>query len=340
MRLRFLPLSLLIICIAVGSVNSANVPTTIPVEQIKAIQTQLLNDHFDMAEKLADKLIAQDSSSPVGYLFKAGARLAAMVNNEEPYDKDQFDQLLNKADWLADLSVTDDDSVLSAWMYLFKGHADVYRSLYESKFGSTASAIKRGMNARSDYEIGLSYDSTLYDLYFGIGGYHYWKSAKAGILRWIGLFKNEKEQGIDELHIASDSSLISKTSSRSALAYIYINEEQYDSAIAIIDQIRSAYPEGHTLLWPRGEALFKARRYAESLEVYRSLYERLKPNPGNYYNLIESAFFITRCYEELGMKKEMQNFAAEVTYFCFDLPKKMRNKRRAELAYLSRVARL
>jgi tetratricopeptide (TPR) repeat protein len=196
------------------------------------------------------------------------------------------------------------------------------------------------MDARSDYETGLAYDSTLYDLYFGIGGYHYWKSAKAGFLRWIGIFKNEKEKGIDELYIAYDSSTISKTSARSALAYIYINEEEYDSAIAIIDEIRAEYPEGHTLLWPRGEALFKARRYRESLGVYQDLYARLKSNPGNYYNLIESAHYITRCYEEMGMKEKMKTFAREVTDLCSDLPRKMRNKRRAELVYLSRVARL
>lgn len=324
----------------VAAVNSAPVPESIPIEQIKAIQAELLNDRYTAAERLADEIIANDSSSPAGYLFKAGARLAKMVDSEEPVNKDKFDQLLNRTDWLSDLAISASDSALSAWMCLFKGHADVYRSLYESKFGSTTSAIKRGMNARSDYETGLTYDSTLYDLYFGIGGYHYWKSAKAGFLRWIGIFKNEKEKGIEELYLAYDSSIISRTSSRSALAYIYINEEQYDSAIVIIDQIRSEYPESHTLLWPRGEALFKARRYTESLEIYQSLYERLKANPGNYYNLIESAHYITRCYEELGMEKEMKAFAREATNLCSDIPKKMRNKKRAELVYLSRVARL
>ena len=90
---------------------------------------------------------------------------------------------------------------------LYLGHQAAYRSLYEARFGSRFSALTYGLKAKGFYRDGLAADSALYDLYLGLGSYHYWKSAKAGILRTAGIFNDDKEKGISEIRKAIDSSL-------------------------------------------------------------------------------------------------------------------------------------
>jgi len=303
------------------------------------IQELLFNERFGQADSVCAVLIARQPDNPAGYLFRAATLLAEMVRHEENLFPVRFHRLLDTTECLANAALDTASTRTAAWMHLFLGHTRVYRSLWEARFGAFTTSLRQGMAAREEYQKGLKYDSSLYDLYFGLGSYHYWKSAKAGILRWLGFFKNEKDKGLAELYRAADSSIISREAARNSLIWIWLDLEQFDSAVAISREMFTRYPEGTVLLWPMAQAYFENHNYRDALRTFLALRERLESQPGNYFNLIDCDYRLHRCYERLDMKDPARRVAREVAAYYSEIPSKTRQKQRTKLAYLRRAAR-
>lgn len=302
-------------------------------------QSHLLNDRFDSAQMTLDSLVGMDSTDPIGYLFKAAVYLARMTDAEQELDSEEFRRLADTSISLAESRLVDASGRKAAWMYLCLGHAKAYRSLWESRFGSFTSALKLALNARSDYEKGLESDSTLYDLYGGLGMYHYWKSAKAGILKWLQIFKNDKDKGINELYLAVDSSVISQYPARNALIWIWLDMDKYDSVVTICEEMLGRFPDGKLFLWPLAEALFEKKNYHRAAEIYQRLREKLVLSPGNYFNLVECDYNLNRCYDNLDREEDAIAAANRVESYYDLIADKTKRRQRSKLDYLRRYAK-
>lgn len=302
---------------------------------IMRAQEDLLNDRFDPALTLFDSLKHEHPSDPLGCLFEAATLLAMMTDAEHNSHPERFVRLIDSTHLLADRSLDSAAGRTAAWMHLLKGHAFAYRSLWESRFGSLATAIDQGFDAREAYLAGLAADSSLYDLYGGLGMFHYWKSSKAGVLRWLGIMKDESEQGIKELYLTIDSSLVSARAARQALIWIYLDRKEFDSVLAISHEMLGKYPDGKLFLWPIAEAFYRTRQYDSALVYYTLLRERLVADPGNCDNLIQVDCFRFRCLRKLERREEASQVALAMKNYSINLSRDIRWKRRAELRYVS-----
>ncbi len=308
-------------------------------EMLLTAQEHLLNDRFESAHATLDSLIDRDSSDPVGYLYKAAVYLGQMTDAEQELHTETFKALIDTVFTLASHRTDSARVREAAWMKLCEGHAHAYRSLWESRFGSFTSALKHAFRGKSSYEDGLRFDSTLYDLYGGLGMYHYWKSAKAGILRWIGVFKNDKEKGIEELYLAADSSLLSHDIARNALIWIWLDMGRYDSVITACREQMNLFPDGKLFLWPLAQAYFEKKQFHLAAETYASLRTRLAELPGNYFNLVECDYRLNRCYDKLDMDELAIVTAKRVENYYDSIPDRTRRKQRSKLNFLRRVAK-
>ena len=308
------------------------------LEYLHSIQQRLYNDNFHMADSLSRSMIDKYPDDPAGYLFRAVTLITVMYDREENLDSEQFHRLLDKALSKA-LSIRDTASNSTcAWMCLFRGHAEAYRSLWESRYGSLINAIKMGRSAKKEYEQGLAYDSSLYDLYFGLGMYNYWKSAKAGLLRWLGLIHNDKDKGIAQLYLAADSSIISREAALSALIWIRLDRKEYDSAIAYCRMMRERYPDGKAFLWSLARAHYEKKSYSKALKTFQLLRKRLESDPGNYFNIVECDYYLYRCFDKLSMKTESKKVAKAMQQYYRQIPKEIKRRQRSKIAFLRRAA--
>ncbi len=338
-RLSLWSLALFLI-VGIGSHATADEYLTDQTQKhLLAAQNHLLNDRFARAHLTLDSLILLDSTDPIGYLFKAAVYLARMTDAEQELNSDEFKRFSDTAISLAEGRLENVSGRSAAWMYLCLGHAKAYRSLWESRFGSFTSALKLALNARSDYEKGLEADSTLYDLYGGLGMYHYWKSVKAGILRWFQIFKNDREKGIAELYLAVDSSAISHYPARNALIWIWLDMNERDSVISICGEMLEDFPDGKLFLWPLAEALYEEKQYQRAVDTYEALRGKLALSPGNYYNLIECDYNLNRCYDKLGLEAEAIDAAKRVEAYYELVSDKTKRRQRNKLDFLRRVAK-
>ncbi len=298
----------------------------------------IFDDRFTEADSAYSDYISAHPTDPAGYLFRAGGLMADMADREEDAHSKQFNRLLDSTLTLTRSILETCDDRTAAWMYLLRGHVTAYRSLYESRFGSFIKALRLGLSANDDYERGLKRDSTLYDLYAGLGSYHYWKSAKAGMLKWIGLFRNEKDKGLRELRLAADSSILHRQAARSAMIWIWLDRGEYDSTIAVATDFAARYPDGKTFLWPIAQAWFKQEEYEQSLGAFKELREKLAVSPGNCYNLVECDFFITQCHDRLGHNNETHFAARRLWEYLGEIPESTRKRQKDKLDYLKRLA--
>jgi hypothetical protein len=314
-------------------------PDTAQMRGIMQAQQCLFNDQFEAADSIYREHINHRSSDPAAYVFRAGALFAEMSDREDNLQEQAFKELLDSVEVLTACVLDTCDQPTAAWMHLWRGHARAYHSLYESKFGSFLSALKLGLSTIEEYEAGLRADGPLYDLYMGIGSYHYWKSAKAGLLRWLGIFSNEKNKGIAELRLAADSSLMHRELSRSALIWIWLDQREYDSAAALAEEFARRYPDGKTFLWPLAQARFRQTKYEQAAEVFLRIRSKLEDSPGNYHNLVECDYYLAQCYSWLSDPDRLRAAAARLTEYSDAIPAVTRKRQQAKINYLMRIAR-
>ncbi|MCH8028032.1 MAG: tetratricopeptide repeat protein [candidate division Zixibacteria bacterium] len=303
---------------------------------VQSVQQLLFNDSYYDANQICDRFIRQSENHPAGYLFKAATLLGEMGDAEENLHTRQFRDLVDRVFELCQVQLETADSQQSAVLYLWQGHAHVYRSLWESKFGSIVSAIRHGLNAKGSYHKGLEFDSTLYDLYFGLGNYHYWKTSKAGFLRTIGIVSNDIDKGIAELKLAMDSARLFSEAAANAMIWIRLDRQEYDSAISLAQQMLANYPESRTIRWPLAEASFKNDDYENALTFYAELTEHYLAEPGNFYNLIECCYYLYQCCQKLGRDERKEKILQQVSLFRSEIPSKIKKRQRSKLSYLRR----
>jgi tetratricopeptide (TPR) repeat protein len=301
------------------------------------IQDMIFDDRFTSADSAATELIETSPADPIGYLLRASNMLAEMTDQEENLYSKRFERLLDTTETIARKAADTADTPTQAWMHLILGHIQAYRSLYESRFGSFATAIRKGLAVRGEYQKALELDSSLYDIYAGLGGYHYWKSVKAGFLRWIGIFRNDKDKGIRELRLAADSSIISRQTASSALIWVWLDAKQYDSAIAEASKMLELHPSGRTFMWPLGQAFFQKADYERTVDIYTRLRDVLAAHPGNYFNLIACDRFLTLCWQLRNQTDKAREAAARFAEYRDRIPESVRKRQSEKIEYLEEI---
>ncbi len=319
-----------------GSSVFSKSPDSASSSFVFTVQVQLFNDQFDSALALCDSFIQSHSASPIGYLFKAGTLLGEMSDREEALYSQEFRKLFDTVITLCDKGLKTSTGADAAYFCLWRGHAHVYRSLYESRFGSFTSAIKHGFKAHDDYQSGLKHDSTLYDFYFGLGNYHYWKSVKAGILRKIGIISNEINKGIDEVQLAADSGIYFQEAARNSKIWIWLDQKEYDSAIVLAENMLKKYPDSRTLRWPLAKAYFEKNQFEKAAEMFSFLREHFDQTSGNSFNLIECDYNLYQCLKKLGRNEEADALLDIVNIYRSAIPRATLRRQSAKLNYLKR----
>lgn len=306
------------------------------IDRLADIQQALFNDRFETAMSLCSLVIEENPDHPAGYSFMTATMMAQMTDREEDLFGERFEQLVDTTITISKKALEHQTPQAQAWTSLWMGNAYAYQALYYARFGSTYNAIKTGLKARDAFQHGRDLDSTNNDLLVGLGSYHYWKSAKAGFLRWLGIFKNEKEKGILELKLAYDSASLYSEAARRAMIWIWLNEEIYDSVIVAATELRERYPEGKAVLWPMAEALTKMKQYEKAAEIYQNLREQLALKPGNYFNLIECDYLLCSVYRKLSQDDRAGEVAAYLDEYYGLIPKNIRKRQKKRLSFLKR----
>ena len=252
--------------------------------------------------------------------MRAAAIQAESFSYEEKYAEDRFKSQIALAGELIDKRLQLCSRADSAVALFFMGHSHSLSALWASKYGSFISALRMGLKARDSYSEGLELDSGFIDPHSGLGTYRYWKSVKSGILKLVGIFKNEKDTGIAQVRLAAKLSLFSRDAAKSTLVWILINEKNFSEAADLANELCQTYPNGKTFLWPLVECYKEMKLYVLAIDTYLILRERLLQHPGNHINLILVDYEISRLAEKIDDQATIKIIAAGFDEYYRDTP--------------------
>ena len=229
--------------------------------------------HYDEALEGCRKLTLCYPESPVGYFYTAALYQVIMRNYRVKTNEQQFERFINLAIETGERAVKKDkeDSI----SYLYLGGAYGYRALHKIRKHKWFSAFRDGSKSISRLEKAIEAEPTLYDTYYGLGVYHYWRSAKSRTFWFLPFIGDERQKGIDELWQSIRKGKHSEIEGKYALMAICYNEANYGKAWEVNQQLYKLFPNNPSCLYMRGRILEQQGKWKEAEEAFRKLLNHL-----------------------------------------------------------------
>ncbi len=234
-------------------------------------------DKFDQGIAEFKKVIQLSPDEPIGYFF-AGAALQGLIDDyrNETYSA-ECEKYLSLA--IEKGSARVEENPNSALEHFYLGGALGYRGIYRSFRGNWWGAFRDGGKAYSHLKEALELDPQLYDAYYGVGAYHYWKSVKSKLFWWLPFFGDERKKGIQETMIAIQKGKYARNEAASSLLRIYLEEKDYPAVLKWSEEVKKMNPDNPFRLWMTAYAYIGLKNWNESQNTILYLLDVLKSSP-------------------------------------------------------------
>jgi len=257
------------------------------------------NENYTEAIETFEKLIDLHPQYPLGYFSTAAVYHTIMRNYRVKTFEVEFDSLLNLAIKIGEKQVRNDRKDALSHFYL--GGAYGFRGFHEVRKGDWLGAFRDGWKGISCLQRVVIIEPELYDAYYGLGTYHYWRSAKAKILRFLPFMKNETQRGIEEVWLSINKGKYTTIEGKYALVAIYYDDKNYKEALSINQQLYELFPSNPACLYMRARIFEQLENWEESNECFENLLDHLSKS--EYKSIgyqIECFYRIGLCLHKLG----------------------------------------
>jgi len=276
-----------------------------PIEAAQQGLSLLMNGDPDAATQVFQKIQAEDSDSPLGYLLEADAtwwKIYLTTGNlidpdvfdvgsgsASPYDS-HFEDFVRVAISKAKTNINAKRDV--ARNTLYQGMAYALRARFAAIRDQNLAAARAGKQMRSLLITALEEDKHLPDAYLGLGLYDYFVDTLPTIVklfRWIiGLPGGSRTQGLQEIEYAAKYGKLTSGEAKFYLAKDYSrgSERQYSKSLELFRELEREYP--HNELWKLqiGSLEIRTGHSKEGEALYREVLEETQGKQSE----IEQAF--------------------------------------------------
>jgi len=288
-------------------------------------QNLTFNEKYEEALEKFQSLIAREPDSPAGYFYLAMVYQAQMKDWESDSYQKEFLQNLNKVIELT--KPKEEKQKADKWELLFLGNAYGSLGYHQARKGGWFSGFKSAKKAKGALEKAVRQDSSFYEVYFGLGSYHYWKSVATKFLNWLPFIGDHREKGIQELQLASEQAVFFQEPAKMGLMWIYYREKKYQEAMELALALQEKYPESKAPVWAKSFIYYEKFDWKNCLLALAELEEKLlRTQRENYYNFIEVNFLKANCHFNLGHTKICLKICEEILGYPLDEKTKARQK--------------
>jgi len=294
-------------------------------------------ENYPLTEEKFKQVVSKAPKDPAGYFFLAMLYQAQMIDYESYFKDKIFCKNVKAAKKYAKKRIKHNKK--DAWAYLFLGNAYGAKAVYDARKGNWWSGLNNGLKAKSALKEAIKHDPELYDVYVGLGSYHYWASVMTKALWWFPFIGDRRKEGITEMKLAQRKSIFSQDAAANGLIWIYINEKKFDQAISLAKQVQNKYPEGKSFLWALATAYYEKSDWANALLSYQEILGRIEyqidasasnsndpESPNKYYNRVECKFHIANCLFNLEKFEKCILACKEIQNYPLDEKTKERQK--------------
>ncbi len=297
----------LIICLVLGIVTLTSFHVVHGQESIRFSGVDTLIDRavdifyqkqFDRAIHICDSIIATYPDNPLGYLGLAGVYHLLMLNYRVSYYDVKFDSITTLAIKVGEKVVKKNRE--DAYAYFVLGASYGFRGLNRIRKKEWLGAFHDGLKGISNIKKAHRLKKDLYDVYYALGLFYYWKSVKAKFLTALRLMKDEREKGIEYLKIAIEKGNLAKLEGKFALIEIYYYEDRYEEALAECKTLEETFRDDPTWNYLMAKINGKLGNWEDSRKYFYRVLELLDEFPlksNSYY--AECHYGIAKCAFEL-----------------------------------------
>jgi tetratricopeptide (TPR) repeat protein len=260
----------------------------------EAINCSYVED-FARAESLLTVVKKRKSDHPVSYFLLSSLYEMKWIDLGDNFYKGKIfiyaDSAMDKAkEWIK--SNPDDP-----WGYFFVGgsyNLKIFYYVMKEDYLGTFFMINPAIYY---LEKARDLDSSLADVYLGLGGWEYMK----GHLPFMG---KDKEKGLAMIRKAIEDSKFVSLYSMLAYANICNREEDYDESISYLEPLIDSFPDSRTFTWPLLKAYYGKKEYDKALTIANKLIDISADNDYSkfeaYYYKAEILFELERFEEAMG----------------------------------------
>ena len=121
-------------------------------------------------------------------------------------------------------------------------------------------------------------DIPIYDVFLGLGSYHYWRTARSGFIRIVAFWmKDKRDFGLEQIQFSIDHGRYCPPESYLVLATALLDYEKYDRALAVLEQFsEDAGKEVMSSLYLRGRLMMHFENWREVKSLFQEILQRLE----------------------------------------------------------------
>ena len=198
------------------------------------------NDNLLEALDYFQELETDFPDHPLPLFFQIAIIEKIQVDYMTDYGEKEFLRLLKKGTQIAEEFHKVHPDEPEGHFYL--GGIIGYSGLHTFRTKNAFSVFMDVLSAVRHIKKAYALNPDLWDIYYGLGCYYYWKAVKAPFLYVFGGRQKDKNQGLDYLRLVSEKGIYAKSEARSALVRALVNEKLFDEALRIVDEDITQYP--------------------------------------------------------------------------------------------------
>ncbi|MFQ5638033.1 MAG: tetratricopeptide repeat protein [bacterium] len=233
----------------------------------------LHSERFEEAIQTATQLRHEYPDEPAGAFGLLTAYQTISRNYRVRLYDSKIDSLLNLSIDLAEQAIKKNKK--NGLNHFYLGVAYGMRCINFANQRQLFSALKNGSKVLNSFNKAIRYDPEFYDSYYGMGLFKYWLAAKSQFIRALPFSKNKRREGIEQIKLAIKKGRFLNVDAKYGLTTIYMNENEYEKALNITDELIKSYPGNPTLLYRRGRIYQALEKWQEAKECFVRLHKIL-----------------------------------------------------------------
>lgn len=272
-------------------------------------------DEYDKALSLFDTLIQKYPDHPGPYFFKA----ATYQNWMGSYRINHFE---DKLEYCVSMVIEKGEEALKRnddpWIYFYLGSAYGFRGYNRMTKHNWIGAYLDGRKGISNFKKALELDSTLYDVFLGLGSYHYWRTAKSKFIRIVAFWiPDKRELGLRQIEFSIKYGRYCPDQASYVLVSSLVDNKEYDRAYAVLEKALSKREEPNISdLYYKGYLMAKLENWPEAESLFTRLFQHLENYEYKSYGfLAECKYWIAKSLEKQNHQELALQVASEAIAF-------------------------
>ena len=234
----------------------------------------VLHDRYEEGLLLFDELQKTYPDHPAPHFFKAATYQSWMSLSRLNRFEEEFEKNI-------ELTIEKGDAFLkrenNPWILFYVGAAYGYRAFNQFRKHNWINAYFDAKKGVDNFKGALEEDPQLFDVYLGLGSYHYWRTAKSDFLRLITFWiPDKRELGLRQIEFAFHHGAYSPDQAGYNLVAAYFDYGNYQKAMQTLNRIlEKKKTAGLSDLYYKGRLLIEFEQWQEAESVFREILEVL-----------------------------------------------------------------